>query len=189
MWWLLFLYLVGVVGTTASVLAIDYLDRREGGGAPAGQIGLCLLIGFVPLLNCLLPATLAAALLLVGAGRLVAAVGRRVPDRERLRWLQQLLNWYYRKTPVMRGGQDATATDPKQPQLPRRYEINVSRNGQHVFATDSTIRNYHWDDIVALAEFFRTVMPDCQVSVMAFSHRSVLPLPDTRSHGEQRVGH
>lgn len=93
-----------------------------------------------------------------------------------LKCLHLMLNWWFRKTPVMVGSQDATERFPGNAQLPTRYEINVSRNGKHVFATDSHIRSYHATDIASLVSLFKTVFPDCKVSVMALGHRNPRPL-------------
>lgn len=39
------------------------------------------------------------------------------------------------------------------------FEINVSKNGKHLFATDSSIRSYGDDGIVALLELFAQKFP------------------------------
>lgn len=82
--------------------------------------------------------------------------------------LYELLKWYYRETPVIAFGQDASETKTGKPQYARKYEINVSKNGKHVFATDSRIRSYTKDDIDGLVKLFETAFPDCKISVTVF---------------------
>lgn len=84
------------------------------------------------------------------------------------RWLIPLLQWWYRETPVSdyqgRGTEAATGYD--EGHAPVRWEINVSKNGKHVFATDGSIRRYPKEDIAALVELFTVSFPDCQISVI-----------------------
>jgi hypothetical protein len=51
------------------------------------------------------------------------------------------------------------------------YEINITKKGIHVFATDSTIRSYNDSQILKLLKLFKLKFPeseDYQVSVTAW---------------------
>ena len=69
--------------------------------------------------------------------------------------------------PTIAEGSEANESKTGTPQIPVNYEINVSFNGKHVFATDSTIRNYRLEDIRRLQRFFKQTLPCCKIDVYA----------------------
>lgn len=50
----------------------------------------------------------------------------------------------------------------------KRYEVNVARQGWHLFATDSRIRSYHAVIVADMICEFQAAFPDCTVSVTCF---------------------
>ena len=76
--------------------------------------------------------------------------------------------------------QDETATNPAGVSGQAKYEINVSKNGRHVFATDGTIRNYNGSQIRDLILLFREKFPETDgyiIGVTCFNKMSQ-PIPD-----------
>ena len=63
-----------------------------------------------------------------------------------------------------------------------KYEINVSKDGRHVFATDGTIREYTDNQIRDLILLFREKFPEIEkyrVSAICRGHKGLLRLlPD-----------
>jgi hypothetical protein len=62
-----------------------------------------------------------------------------------------------------------------------KWEINISKGGRHVFATDSTIRTYHAEQIRDIILLFHEKFPKEEgyvMAVTAFYHRSAAPIPD-----------
>ncbi len=59
------------------------------------------------------------------------------------------------------------------------YEINISKNGKHILATDSSIREYDEFQIVEMIRRLKKVFPEEEYdySVSAW-HCGVIPLPD-----------
>lgn len=60
------------------------------------------------------------------------------------------------------------------------YEINVAKNGKHIFATDSSIRSYGDDGIVELLKLFAEKFPKADgytVSATAWFCTSSHPIP------------
>lgn len=75
------------------------------------------------------------------------------------------------------------------------FEINVSKNGKHVFATDSSIRSYGDDAIVNLLKLFVEKFPKADgydVSVTNWFCTSSHPLSDSVNemlkNWERKVG-
>jgi hypothetical protein len=94
-----------------------------------------------------------------------------------LKTLFLLLKWYYRTTPTISEGNDSSETKTGTPSLPTKYEINVSKNGKHVFATDSHYRTYRECDIIKQIELFKAAFPDCKISVRSWREYT-LPLSE-----------
>jgi hypothetical protein len=86
--------------------------------------------------------------------------------------IKRIVAWLFYEVPTISFGQNVGTHVTGRPQLIWKYEINVSKNGRHVFATDSHIRNYHPEDITRLVELFTIAFPDCKIDVTRFSHRS-----------------
>lgn len=57
------------------------------------------------------------------------------------------------------------------------YEINVSENGKHIFATDSTIRQYDEEHVEVLVKLFKEKFANCKVEVSVWQS-SIPALPD-----------
>lgn len=77
--------------------------------------------------------------------------------------------------------QDETEMVPFKSPVAIKWEINVSRKGKHVFATDGTIRGYLDSHIRDLILLFREKFPEAdgyRIDVSCFKVKTVLPLPD-----------
>ena len=84
-------------------------------------------------------------------------------------WLYKLLAWIYRTTPYTQVSQGATElTGGEERSCFVTYEINVSKDGKHVFATDSKIRSYSLEYIESLIKLFMISFPDCKIGVTPF---------------------
>jgi hypothetical protein len=76
------------------------------------------------------------------------------------------------KRPRMFSSEGGNEASTGTPQLCVRYEINVSKDGRHIFATDSHIRNYRPEHIATLVGLLRSVLPGHKISVNAFGFRN-----------------
>lgn len=95
-----------------------------------------------------------------------------------LNWIRVTIDWWCAEIPTFDHGIGSTETKlGNERNCFVTYEINVSKNGKHVFATDSCIRSYTEEDIVKLINLFRTAFPDCKITVNPFG-KSTPALPD-----------
>lgn len=86
--------------------------------------------------------------------------------------VKRIITWLFFYPPTVAFGENANENSTGLSQGTVKYEINVSRNGKHVFATDSHIRNYDKESIRKLVELFKVTFPDCKITVTGFSHRN-----------------
>ena len=76
-------------------------------------------------------------------------------------------------------GQDEAEKKPPGVSGQDKYEINVSKNGRHIFATDGTVRTYTDSQIRDLVLLFREKFPESEgyrIVVDRFANRSVRQL-------------
>ena len=90
--------------------------------------------------------------------------------------------------------QDETINKPDGIPGFNKWEINVSKNGRHVFATDGTIRNYSDSQIRDLILLFREKFPSSEgyfINATNYRIRASIPIVDfvqAALDGEYKLG-